>query len=287
MAVHVADDACWALVLDLVFAASSPTVVPRHVGTGFFYNLERVLRDGLARYHSRRHLLHRLGGKLRRDAVFLKGLLEAVEVFLRLVDVLLLHLLLDRCNASLPGRPSDGFRQSVVGIGEVDDLALLVDQAGQVLSVLVDDGLLRRLVVVGAFLGALEFAEEQVKLALLLDVLAADLASGLDVLLDGLGVFIGFGRHIVYGDSQSGDCGDDESPRRGLERVDEQFLGGVGTRDVARERVVRHGEQQGRPLGDLLDALDEHEPGVVQPRGDVAGVDGHCVADNGSCERYE
>ena len=108
-----------------------------------------------------------------------------------LVHILLLHLLLDGCDAAFPGRPSDGLRQSVVGIGEVDDLAFLVDQAGQVLSVLVDDGLLRRLVVVGAFLGALEFAEEQVKFPLLLDVLAADLVGGLHVLLHRLGVLVG------------------------------------------------------------------------------------------------
>ena len=191
MAVHVVDDTCRAGVLHLVFAASRPAVVPRHVAAGILDDLEGILGDGLVSNHGRGHLLHRLGGELRRDAVFLEGFLKAVKVFLRLIHILLLHLLLHSCDASLTGRPSDGFRQSVIGIGQVDDLAFFVDQAGQVLSVLVDDGLLRRLVVVGAFLGALEFAEEQVKFALLLDVLPADLVGGLHVLLHRLGVLVG------------------------------------------------------------------------------------------------
>ena len=190
MAVHVVDDTCRAGVLHLVFAASRPAVVPRHVAAGILDDLEGILRDGLVSDHGRGHLLHRLGGKLRRDAVFLEGFLEPVEIFLGLVHIFLLHLLLDSCDAAFPGRPSDGLRQSVIGIGQVDDLAFLVDQAGQVLSVLVDDGLLRRLVVVGAFLGALEFAEEQVKFALLLDVLAAHLVGGLHVIFHRLGVLV-------------------------------------------------------------------------------------------------
>ena len=191
VAVHVVDDTCRAGVLHLVFAASRPAVVPRHVAAGILDDLEGILGDGLVGDHGRGHLLHRLGGKLRRDAVFLEGFLQPVEILLGLVHVLLLHLLLDRCDAALSCRATDSFRKPVVGIGEVDDLAFLVDQAGQVLSVLVDDGLLRRLVVVGAFLGALEFAEEQVKFALLLDVLAADLVGGLHVLLHRLGVLVG------------------------------------------------------------------------------------------------
>ena len=128
---------------------------------------------------------------MRRDAVFFEGFLEPVEILLGLVHVLLLHLLLHRCDAALSCGATDGFCEPIVGIGQVDDLAFLVDQAGQVFSVLVDDGLLRRLVVVGAFLGALEFTEEQVKLALLLDVLPADLVGGLHVLLHRLGVLVG------------------------------------------------------------------------------------------------
>ena len=71
VAVHVVDDTCRAGVLHLVFAASRPAVVPRHVAAGILDDLEGILRDGLVGDHGRGHLLHRLGGKLRRDAVFL------------------------------------------------------------------------------------------------------------------------------------------------------------------------------------------------------------------------